>query len=272
MGLRISRGRSFEQADLGDGAAAVIVTESFARDVLGGGEALGRRIRHVSERERAGETVQVQWHEIVGVMEDPRTNALAPELVRPAVYHPIDREQVQYALLNVRLRGSTPAAFARRFRQIVADVDPSLRLGTIRTLADLNRQGQLAGSLAAIVVGLILLSGLLLSAAGIYAMMSFTVTQRRREIGIRSALGAQPRQLLRSVFARAASQIALGLAAGVAAAVAIERLTGGGLLNGRGAVLLPALVILMAVVGLVAALGPARHGLRIQPIDALKES
>jgi putative ABC transport system permease protein len=101
-------------------------------------------------------------------------------------------------------------------------------------------------------------------------MMSFTVTQRRKEIGIRSALGAQPAQVLRSVFARAIRQLALGLVIGVAAAAGIERATGGGLVDGRGVVLLPALAITMAIVGVLAALGPARRGLSIEPTEALR--
>ncbi|HEV2074836.1 MAG TPA: FtsX-like permease family protein [Thermoleophilaceae bacterium] len=119
-------------------------------------------------------------------------------------------------------------------------------------------------------MSLVLLSVFLLSAAGVYALLSFTVTRRRREIGIRAALGALPRQVLWSVFSRAAGQIALGLAVGVASAVLLESATGGELMGGRGAVLLPAIALVMAVVGLLAALGPARRGLKIQPSEALR--
>lgn len=115
---------------------------------------------------------------------------------------------------------------------------------------------RIVARLVGVAVGLVLSSALLLSAAGIYAMISFTVTQRRREIGIRFALGAQPRQLARSIFPRATA--------------VIERLTGGRLVGGRGPVLLPTLALIMAVVGVLAALGPARRGLKIQPTDALR--
>jgi hypothetical protein len=259
-------------SDLNEAADAVIVTGAFVERVLGGGEALGRRIRHVSEEERAGETptAPVRWYEIVGVMEDLTTNRAAPELTRPAMFYPVSATEVGQASLRLRLRGTTPADFAPRLRQIVADVDPLLRLGTVRSLADSDAQRQLAARLVGLAVGLVLLSVLLLSAAGIYAMMSFTVTQRRKEIGIRSALGAQPAQVLRSVFARAIRQLALGLVIGVAAAAGIERATGGGLVDGRGVVLLPALAITMAIVGVLAALGPARRGLSIEPTEALR--
>jgi len=272
FGARMLAGRSLSLSDLNEAADAVIVTGSFVERVLGGGEALGRRIRHVSEEERAGETptAPVRWYEIVGVMEDLTTNRAAPELIRPALFYPVSATEVGQASLRLRLRGTTPADFAPRLRQIVADVDPLLRLGTVRSLADSDAQRQLAARLVGLAVGLVLLSVLLLSAAGIYAMMSFTVTQRRKEIGIRTALGAQPAQVLRSVFARAIRQLALGLVIGVAAAAGIERATGGGLVDGRGVVLLPALAITMAIVGVLAALGPARRGLSIEPTEALR--
>jgi putative ABC transport system permease protein len=121
------------------------------------------------------------------------------------------------------------------------------------------------------VIGLVLLSVFLLSAAGVYALTSFTVLQRRREIGIRTALGAHPRQVLLGVFKRVARQLGTGLALGIAAAAAIEAASGGELMSGRGRVLLPAFGVIMALVALLGALGPARRGLRIQPTEALRE-
>lgn len=100
--------------------------------------------------------------------------------------------------------------------------------------------------------------------------MSFTVTQRRREIGLRTALGAQPARLLTGVFARAMRQIAMGVVVGVSAALALDALRDGTLLKGYGGVLLPAIVLIIALVGALAALGPARRGLRIEPAEALR--
>ena len=117
----------------------------------------------------------------------------------------------------------------------------------------------------------LLLSGvLLLSAAGMYAMMSFTVSQRRREIGVRSALGGSARHILTSVLARAALQLGLGVVAGLALVVVADRLTGGELMSRTGLLIIPVTASLMVVVGMIAAAGPARHGLRIQPTEALR--
>ena len=117
-------------------------------------------------------------------------------------------------------------------------------------------------------IGLVTLSVLLLSAAGIYALMSFTVAQRTREIGVRVALGAHPRRLLVSIFGRVLRQLALGLLVG--------SLISGGLFASAGlgidiaAPLLVAVAAIMLAVGVVAAIGPARRGLRIQSSEALR--
>jgi ABC-type antimicrobial peptide transport system permease subunit len=103
--------------------------------------------------------------------------------------------------------------------------------------------------------------------------MSFTVTKRRREIGIRSALGADPRRIIMSVFARAGAQIGAGVLAGttfVAALWALDWQDPGGRLENEW-ILLPCVAALMIVVGLLAALGPARRGLAVQPTEAMRE-
>jgi ABC-type antimicrobial peptide transport system permease subunit len=119
--------------------------------------------------------------------------------------------------------------------------------------------------------GLVITSVIALSAAGIYALMSFTVARRRREIGIRAALGANRNRLLAGIFGRVVGQLLAGGAVGMLGIVALERLLGGELLQRRGAVALPVVALVMVTVGLVAAWGPARQGLGIQPTEALRE-
>jgi putative ABC transport system permease protein len=100
--------------------------------------------------------------------------------------------------------------------------------------------------------------------------MSFTVSQRRREIGIRSALGASGRGILASIMARAVRQLALGVGVGLTMAIGIDLAAGGVLMNGRGLFVVPATAVFMLIVGLLAAVGPARRGLRVQPTEALR--
>lgn len=106
--------------------------------------------------------------------------------------------------------------------------------------------------------------------AGVHALMSFTVNQRRREIGVRAALGADARRILTSVLSRAARQLAVGATIGLGLAVLLDRLSGGALMGGTGLLLVPATAAFVVVVGLLAAAGPARRGLRVQPTEALR--
>jgi ABC-type antimicrobial peptide transport system permease subunit len=120
------------------------------------------------------------------------------------------------------------------------------------------------------IVMVVTLSVLLLSAAGIYALISFTVTRHRREIGIRSALGAGPGGIIRGVLSRAMRQIGIGIGVGLVIAGVLDSGMDGGFTGGRGVYLLAVVAALMAAVGVVAAIGPARRALRIQPTEALK--
>ena len=116
-----------------------------------------------------------------------------------------------------------------------------------------------------------MVSVLLPSAAGIYALTAFTVAQRRKEIGIRLALGAGWTQIVASIFSRALLQLAAGAALGAALGLVLEMASGGVLLRGNAAVVIPAVSFVILTVGLLAALGPTRRSLRIDPTEALRE-
>jgi ABC-type antimicrobial peptide transport system permease subunit len=117
----------------------------------------------------------------------------------------------------------------------------------------------------------ITLSVLMLSSAGIYALMSFTVSQRRKEIGIRIALGADGKRIVASIFSRALLQLAAGAAFGATLVVFFETGSSGAIMRGHAAVVLPAVALVMIAVGFLAVLGPARRSLRIEPTEALRE-
>jgi ABC-type antimicrobial peptide transport system permease subunit len=185
------------------------------------------------------------------------------------VYQVVAVGLVQPATIAVRMRGGAPSTFTPRLSEVVATVDPDLQLRNILTLDEALRQEQWIRRMEAAVLGAVSLSVLLLSSAGIYALMSFTVSQRRKEIGIRIALGADRKRIIAGVFSRALGQLALGAAIGMIAAAALER--GNNLLQGNAPVVLPLVALFMMAVGFVAALGPARRGLRIEPTEALRE-
>ena len=162
-------------------------------------------------------------------------------------------------------------AFADRLRDVSAAVDPNLQLRRVSSVETVMKQEQgimrlIAGTLAAVT-----LSVIVLSAAGIYALMSFTVARRRKEIGIRAALGADPARILAGIFSRAVGQLAIGATLGMVGALALEQLLQGEMLQGHAAIILPVVALLMTMIGVLAAVGPARRGLRIQPVEALRE-
>ena len=266
----ILAGRGFTDADGREGSNAVIVDRVFAQRVLGGANVLGRRVRVVAEgRPEARE--EEPWLEIVGVVPDvPSQDDLDPE---PKLYRPVALANAPTVLtLAVRVADGPASGFAQRLRDMTAAVDPTLQLHQLQSAVQALRedhQGMLAGALAVLVATG---SVLLLSAAGIYAMMSFTVARRRREIGIRQALGADPRRLLSSIFARASAQLGAGVVSGLLLATAVALgLARGGPISGRLVALLLIAAGVMMAVGLMAAAGPALRGLRVQPTEALKE-
>jgi predicted permease len=257
-------GRGFVQADFGDAPAPVIVNRSFVKEVLGDGGALGRRVRYLRPGKAAGEE---RWYEIVGVVDD-FPNAMGVEQTSRRMYHPMEPGRVAPVSLAVRVKGATPAAFATRIREITTTLDPALQTRDLRTLDDLLRTEQGAFRLTALGIATVALSVLLLSAGGIYALLSFAVTQRRREIGIRSALGAHPRQILGAIFAQAMRQLGMGVALGVVAAALVLRSVN--VQVGAMAAAVLGVSVLITIVGLLAAMGPARRGLRIAPSEALR--
>jgi putative ABC transport system permease protein len=274
-GARMLAGRAFGPGDFDSLTTAVIVNQAFARQTAGGRNALGLRIRQPGPSRTPGVTSEPgPWYEIVGVAEDLESNAMNPDLVAPAVFYPVAPAQARRANnvgIELRVRApATPTDFGPKLRQIAVTLDPGIRIGAIRSVDELERENVLAVRLIALALGLVLGAVFLLSAAGVYALTSFTVLRRRREIGIRAALGAHPRQVMVGIFSRVARQIGVGLALGIGTAVLLDRLSGGTVMDGRGRILLPTFAVIMVLVALLGALGPARRGLRIEPTEALR--
>jgi hypothetical protein len=273
----ILAGRGFEPADTvsaglqnGDPpeSGVVVVNQPFAQQVFGG-NALGRRIRY-----SAAQNVEPgRWYEIVGIVSDFPTGASPGmrDTNKAKVYQAVAAGQLQPAAISIRVRGGASSTFTQRLREIAAAVDPGLHLRDIRGLDEALRSEQWISRMTAAAFLAITLSVLLLSSAGIYALMSFTVSQRRKEVGIRMALGANWKQIVGSIFSRALLQLAAGAALGAALGIAIEKASGGNLMRGNAAVVLPVVTFVIVSVGFLAALGPTRRSLRIEPTEALKE-
>ena len=263
-------GRAFGARDASDTSNPVIVDRTFVRNVLNGEPAVGRRFRYAAA---APDAEPSAWFEIVGVTENLRTDPLDSGLLQPFMFYPVAAEQLSVAAVRVRVRGPATSrlesGLATRLHQIAAGIDADLRLGEIRAGGGSGQEG-LVIRLVATAVTLVIVTVLLLSAAGVYSLMSFTVAQRRREIGIRTALGAPRHRVLQSIFWRVALQVGVGVVAGIAGAVALESASGALSQSGARTIVIAAIALIMLLVGFFAAFGPVRRGLRIQPTEALR--
>jgi putative ABC transport system permease protein len=268
FGARIIAGRALRDSDGIGSAQAIVVNRAFVEQLLGGTNAVGRRVQYVEAGARAPAIgAATTQYEIVGVMSDLSTNTLNPELIEPVIYHPLGSSTRATAV--IRMRRNDPLLLSSRLRDLTSALDPTLRLRIV-TFAEMKRQAQIASRLIVLGCSLVIATALLLSAAGIYAMMSFTVSQRRKEIGIRAAMGADAVQLLRDIFTKAALQLLAGVAVGFVMALTIDRASDGELLGSSGRALVAGTAVVMTIVGLLATTGPARRGLRVQPTEALR--
>jgi putative ABC transport system permease protein len=286
FGIPVLAGRKFDMRDLTAGSNYVLVNRTFAERILGG-NAIGRRIREARARASDGEAggsagardaaasgpQPGPWLEIAGVIGDFPTppDASTSSLDNATVYWPVARGDVSSIMLAVRIRGGAPLAFATRLREIVTALDRGLQLDRINSMDALLRNQQIEMRMAAVSSGMLTMSVLLLSATGLYALMSFTVTQRRRDIAIRVSLGASQRRILGGIVFRAMAQLVIGILIGVAIVAPLEVESGGELTGGLGLVMLPVVATFVLLIGVIAAVGPARRGLGIQPIEALRE-
>jgi hypothetical protein len=258
FGTSVVAGRDFEPLDFETGRV-LIVNEAFARHVLGGRNPVGHRVRILGgdDDSLAGE----EWYEIVGMVKGFGWQLPLPH-EQSAMYRP--RPPVLDARVNLAVRVRDPGAFAVRLRTVAAEVDPWIRLTDVQPLTQVGGGEARMNWTLTWVAGLISCVVLLLSATGIHSLMSFTVTRRTREIGIRVALGARPGRIVAGIFSRAFLQIGAGvLAGGGLAALA-------GLESAREVLLLLAAVGVMLVVGLTACAVPLRRALTVQPTVALR--
>ena len=259
---------------LGVRSSAVIVNRTFAQRVFGGSSlapvaansVLGRRIKYVGAPSQPD-----AWYEIVGVVPDFPAGGTELTSVDARLYHAVTFAEIYPASIVARVRGTSPANLTARLRDIATAADPALQLAAVMPLDSVYREGQQVVRLAAIAFGIVTLSVLLLAAAGIYALMSFTIAQRQREIGVRVALGANPRRLLAGIFSRTLLQVTAGVVVGFVLSLGLfEDFSNTRVTSTHGLMVMSAVAIVMLAVGLLSALGPARRGLRIDPTEALK--
>jgi putative ABC transport system permease protein len=274
----IVAGRAFHGGDRSPTALTVIVNEAFARQFsedAGSGSPIGARLRYSASSDRPETSAAEGWFEIVGVVRDI---GLDPDDLgdeRPFVFHAASAGTVSPLVMSVHLSGN-PASLAARLPVIAADVDARVYVRDALPLSEWVRQRDISLAMTAGVQAGVTLLVLFLSALGIFSLMSVSVSRRTREIGLRSALGASPRQVLAGILSRGIVLMGSGTTAGgallllaVTAAAPPDRRADDVALY-AGYVGVTAAVMLAA--SLLACIGPARRALRINPTDALRET
>ncbi len=266
--MRLLAGRGFEAVDSDPQRGTILVNRSFVETVLAGGEALGRTVRVPRGNAR---------YQIVGIVDNQFAYSGEPSIYRPLTAAAHFRQNSAPLSLHVAMRMGPvlPAGFAVRLHQIATALDPSLHVDDIQPLEEiyffLSLPDYIAGSLPVVVA----LGVLLFATVGIYTRMSFDIVQRRREIGIRAALGASPLNLVLGIFRSVFVPVSIGVGLGGLTALILDFYLSPSLF-GTGANrplpwILPAAEAFILLIGLLALFGPVRRTLQVDATEALRE-
>jgi cell division protein FtsX len=258
FGTSVVAGRDFAPSDF-DNGHVMIVNQAFVHYVLGDRNGIGQRVRVVNgEDSRA---TGKEWYEIVGVVKNFGWQLPEPQ-EQSAMYRP--RSPLPGMDMSLAVRVRDPGTFAPRLRTIAAELDPTIRLTDVQPLRNVGGGEAKTNWALTTVAWIVSFIVLILSCTGIHALMSFIVTRRTREIGVRIALGASARRIVAGIFSRAFLQISAGVLAGSALSAI------GGLASRREVLLLFGADAIMLVAGLAACAVPLRRALSVNPTEALR--
>ena len=257
-------GRALNRGDVGAAGKPVVVNESFAKNI--GGNPLGVRVRYAPD-EKGGKPGE--WLQVVGVVKnlglEPTDRGESDHIYIPAT--PAEADPMSVA---VQIRGE-PSAFAPRLSQLAVEIEPDLKVSNVMTLEEVVRRRDLPMLVIMFGAVAIVTLAVMLSAAGLFALVSVAVAKRTREIGIRVALGASRAGILRAVFARSAAQIGIGIALGNMLVIGLFSFLTQTL---QFDMIMPMIGVsgIMLLVGIAACAVPARRALRVEPKEALIEA
>jgi predicted permease len=267
MGIPLLAGREFTARDTANAPNVAIVSERIVREYFPGGptEALGRRVR-LDDR---GE-----WLTVVGVVADIRQRGLDQDL-KPMIYAPFQQERAAPFLLrfvSFVARTATPASVVEGIRTEIRRVAPDLAIVGTVTMDEAVAASVAPPRFRTLLLALFAMTATLIATCGIYGLMAYAVTQRRREIGVRMALGAKRRDVLHLVLARALRIVVAGLIVGLAVAVGVTRVLQTFLfgVTPTDPIAFAVVTLLLLAVGLMAAWLPARRATKIDPCAALR--
>ena len=262
MGVPLIAGRAFTEHDTLDAPRVAIISQTLARRFFPNGDAIGKRINVNTGPE--------SYREIVGIAGDVKQNGLTKE-TKPHTYEPFAQAPNQFMTLIVRST-SAPASLVPAIRSQVLALDNELPLQRVTTLdrviANSIRQQRFTSLVLSVFAGV----ALLLAAAGLYGVISYSVAQRTHELGIRVALGAQVKDVMQLVLRQGMTFVIAGEVIGIAGAFALTRLLGR-LLFGvtpTDALTFIAVVVVLTIVALLACYIPARRATKVDPLIALR--
>ncbi|MFP5265328.1 MAG: ABC transporter permease [Blastocatellia bacterium] len=270
MKMALQQGRAFNESDRAGSEPVVIVNEEFVRSNLAGAEPLGQQVFVCCERGDLGP------RRVVGIVGETKQKSLS-EPAPAAVFIPLTqadkevRQIMQQPSFVLRTAGD-PLLLSAAIRDGMHELDPTVPVRNLRTMEQLVGRSVAPQRFNLFLMGLFAGLGLLLAAVGIYGVMAYSVTQRTDEIGLRMALGAQPRDVLKLVMRQGVSLALAGVALGLAASFALTRLMKS-LLFGVGAtdsLTFVVVSLLLIAVALLACWIPARRATKVDPIVALR--
>jgi predicted permease len=274
MRTPIVAGRDFTEADRVGAPGAVIINEAMARQFYGDVDPIGQKIGNLQTcfgplgciHIAAGITES----EIVGVVRDVKYDGLRAD-VPPAVYISGRQSSVKRRTITVRTTGST-ATLLPALRQEVSAMNPTVALTNVQTMDAVLAGAQSGERFSALLLSLFGVVALLLASVGVYGVLSYAVAQRRSEVGIRMALGADRRDVRGMVLNDGVKLILIGLGTGVVAAIALSGLLASQLygVNPREPLIYVTVTTTLMVVGLVASYVPAWRATRVSPVIAMR--
>ena len=264
MGMRLVRGRYFDQTETATSAKVTIVNESLARRLWPGEEAVGKRLK------QGWPETPSAWREVVGVVSDVKFNGVTADTPMQA-YLPLVHEPSRSLAIVARAAGD-PAALVPAIEGVVQQVNKDLPLYEMRTMDEMLGTSIARQRMSMMVFVVFAVVALTLASVGLYGVVAHGVTERTHEIGVRIALGAEQRHVLGLVVRQGLSMALLGTAIGVAGSVALSRWIQG-LLFGVTAtdpLTLGAVVAMLLAVALVACYVPAWRATQVDPTTALR--
>ena len=264
MGIRVLRGRTFAEQDDAKSAPVVIVTDSIARRAWPGQDPIGRRL-HLG-----GPSSQSPWMTVVGLVDDVRTGRLE-DSPRPTLYRPL-KQSSGLALSIVVKTDADPQGLVAALGAQVRSVDADLPTYGVRTMEQILANATAARRFSTQLLGAFAVLALALAAIGIYGVMAFVVGQRTREMGIRIALGARPREVVGLMLREALGLAAAGVVIGALGALAATRLLAGLLFEVRNTdpVTYTLIAAVLTATAALAAWRPARRAASVDPMTALR--